>query len=121
MNFVHWMQRIHRPTAKSSVLMKSTNGLSRQLYLAHITKSPAKMPANFIGARSVPPRGLSAKEPLHKSAAVMWYTGGGVDCCPGLGDETADAGGSGFERYAKTTRRAGFLAEVERVVPWSAL
>jgi Transposase domain (DUF772) len=27
----------------------------------------------------------------------------------------------GFERYAKTTRRAGFLAEVERVVPWSAL
>ena len=27
----------------------------------------------------------------------------------------------GFERYAKTTRRAGFLAEMERVVPWSAL
>ena len=23
----------------------------------------------------------------------------------------------GFERYAKTTRRAGFLAEMERVVP----
>jgi IS5 family transposase len=27
----------------------------------------------------------------------------------------------GFERYAKTTRRAGFLAEMEGVVPWSAL
>jgi len=29
--------------------------------------------------------------------------------------------GSGFERYAKTTRRAQFLAEMERVVPWSEL
>ena len=27
----------------------------------------------------------------------------------------------GFERYAKMTRRAGFVAEMERVVPWSAL
>jgi transposase, IS5 family len=27
----------------------------------------------------------------------------------------------GFERYAKTTRRAAFLAEMEGVVPWSAL
>lgn len=27
----------------------------------------------------------------------------------------------GFERYGKTTRRAGFLAEMEQVVPWSAL
>src|SRR5512133_3465880 len=27
----------------------------------------------------------------------------------------------GFERYAKTMRRAAFLAEMERVVPWSAL
>jgi IS5 family transposase len=27
----------------------------------------------------------------------------------------------GFERYAKTTQRAAFLAEMERVVPWSAL
>jgi len=27
----------------------------------------------------------------------------------------------GFERYSKTTRRAAFLAEMERVVPWSAL
>ena len=27
----------------------------------------------------------------------------------------------GFDRYAKTTRRAAFLAEMERVVPWSAL
>jgi IS5 family transposase len=27
----------------------------------------------------------------------------------------------GFERYAKTTRRAAFLAEMERAVPWPAL
>jgi IS5 family transposase len=27
----------------------------------------------------------------------------------------------GFERYAKMTRRAAFLAEMERVVPWPAL
>src|SRR5262249_4651332 len=27
----------------------------------------------------------------------------------------------GFERYAKTTRRAAFLSEVERIVPWAAL
>ena len=26
----------------------------------------------------------------------------------------------GFERYAKTTRRARFLAEMERVLPWPA-
>src|SRR5690348_6409609 len=28
---------------------------------------------------------------------------------------------AGLERYAKTTRRAAFLAEMEGVVPWSAL
>ena len=28
---------------------------------------------------------------------------------------------SGFDRYSKTTRRAAFLAEMERVVPWSEL
>src|SRR5499425_3601243 len=28
---------------------------------------------------------------------------------------------TGFERYGKTTRRAVFLAEMERVVPWPAL
>ena len=28
---------------------------------------------------------------------------------------------AGFERYAKTTRRAAFLVEMERVVPWSVL
>jgi transposase, IS5 family len=30
-------------------------------------------------------------------------------------------GTAGFERYARTTRRAAFLAEMERVVPWPAL
>ena len=29
--------------------------------------------------------------------------------------------GSGFEKYAKTTRRAQFLAEMETVVPWAKL
>lgn len=33
--------------------------------------------------------------------------------------QTLSAGG--FDRYGKTTRRAAFLAEMERVVPWSAL
>jgi IS5 family transposase len=28
---------------------------------------------------------------------------------------------TGFERYAKTTRRAQFLADMERVVPWAQL
>jgi IS5 family transposase len=28
---------------------------------------------------------------------------------------------SGFDKYAKTTRRAAFLAQMDRVVPWSAL
>ena len=28
---------------------------------------------------------------------------------------------AGFERYAKTTRRASFLAQMERVVPWRRL
>jgi hypothetical protein len=27
----------------------------------------------------------------------------------------------GFDKYTKTTRRAAFLAEMERVVPWSEL
>jgi transposase, IS5 family len=27
----------------------------------------------------------------------------------------------GFERYGKTTRRAVFLAEMDRVLPWPAL
>jgi IS5 family transposase len=30
-------------------------------------------------------------------------------------------GAGAFERYSKTTRRAAFLAEMERVIPWSAL
>lgn len=29
--------------------------------------------------------------------------------------------GSGFERYAKATRRAAFLAEIDEVVPWARL
>ena len=29
--------------------------------------------------------------------------------------------GAGFEKYTKTTRRAQFLAEMDRVVPWREL
>jgi len=29
--------------------------------------------------------------------------------------------GTGFEKYTKVTRRAQFLAEMDRVVPWSEL
>ena len=29
--------------------------------------------------------------------------------------------GTGFEKYTKTTRRAQFLAEMDRVVPWREL
>jgi IS5 family transposase len=28
---------------------------------------------------------------------------------------------SGFDRYAKTTKRAVFLAQMDQVVPWAAL
>lgn len=28
---------------------------------------------------------------------------------------------AGFERYGKTTRRATFLAEMDKVVPWAEL
>lgn len=28
---------------------------------------------------------------------------------------------AGFERYAKTTRRAAFLAAMDRIVPWARL
>src|SRR5207237_6667482 len=46
---------------------------------------------------------------------------GGVDWCVGLGMKQLTLAAVGFERYAKTTRRAAFLAEMEQVVPWSAL
>ena len=45
----------------------------------------------------------------------------GTDWCIGLGMKQLTLATVGFERYAKTTRRAAFLGEMERVVPWSAL
>jgi hypothetical protein len=45
----------------------------------------------------------------------------GVDSARGLGGEQLTLATVGFERYAKTTRRAAFLDEMDRVVPWSAL
>ena len=39
----------------------------------------------------------------------------------GWGMKQLTLASTGFERYARTTRRAAFLAEMERIVPWSAL
>jgi transposase, IS5 family len=47
---------------------------------------------------------------------------GGVDCRAWVGGmKQLTLATVGFERYAKTTRRAVFLAEMDWVVPWSAL
>jgi len=47
---------------------------------------------------------------------------GGVDWCAWVGGmKQLTLATAGFERYAKTTRRAVFLAEMEGVLPWSAL
>jgi transposase, IS5 family len=47
---------------------------------------------------------------------------GGVDLVRmGWGMKQLTLATAGFDRYARTTRRATFLGEMERVVPWSAL
>jgi len=47
---------------------------------------------------------------------------GGVDWCAWVGGvRQLTLATAGFDRYGKTTRRAAFLAEMERVVPWLAL
>ena len=46
---------------------------------------------------------------------------GGVDWCVVRGMKQLTLATAGFERDAKRTRRAVFLGEMERVVPWSAL
>ena len=63
----------------------------------------------------------AAKEPLQKPAAVTWYNAGGWIAALGGGMKQLTLAAVGFERYAKTTRRAAFLAEMERVAPWPAL
>ena len=46
----------------------------------------------------------------------------GVDCRVWVGAmKQLTLARVGFERYGKTTRRAVFLAEMERVVPWPAM
>src|SRR5215831_10179132 len=46
----------------------------------------------------------------------------GLDWCAWVGGmKQLTLATAGFDRYAKTTRRAAFLGEMERVVPWSAL
>ena len=58
-------------------------------------------------------------EPLQKSVATdRDIICSGVDCRVWVGgDEAAEVGDGEFERYARTTRRAAFLAEMERIVP----
>src|SRR5437773_6985862 len=46
---------------------------------------------------------------------------GGVETALGRGMKQLTLAAVGFDRYAKVPRRAEFLAEMERVVPWSAL
>jgi len=64
---------------------------------------------------------LSTREPLQKSSAHD------IMCTWGIGAQRVgrmkqlSLATAGFERYARTTRRAAFLAEMERVVPWPAL
>lgn len=45
----------------------------------------------------------------------------GSDSGRAMRQMTFAAVGTGFERYAKTTRRAAFLTEMDRIVPWAEL
>src|SRR5215831_3914648 len=65
----------------------------------------------------------SLKEPLQKpSPSDRDVMSSGVDWCTRVGAmKQLTLARVGFERYGKTTRRAVFLAEMERVVPWPAL
>jgi len=66
---------------------------------------------------------LPIREALQKPAAIdRGINLPGWICAYGLGGmKQLTLAVAGFERYAKTTRRAVFLAEMERVAPWSAL
>src|ERR1700756_1414211 len=66
-------------------------------------------------------RATIAKEALQKPAAVIVQCLAGWIAALGWGMKQLTLAAVGFERYAKTTQRAAFLAEMERVVPWSAL
>src|SRR6201997_5300299 len=61
------------------------------------------------------------REALQKPVAVIVQCLAGWIAALGRGMKQLTLAAVGFERYAKTTRRAAFLAEMERVVPWSAL
>jgi IS5 family transposase len=54
------------------------------------------------------------------NSAVVWLLAENLAMDPTIATQLTLAA-VGFERYAKPTRRAMFLAEMERVVPWSAL
>jgi len=78
--------------------------------------------ANTVRYTAVAPVRLdNAREALQKPAVsdrdIMCT---GTDGAHGLGMKQLTLA-TVFERYAKPTRRAAFLAEMERVVPWSAL
>jgi transposase len=67
--------------------------------------------------------GFSLRDALQKrSAKDRDIMRGGVNCWALVGAmKQLTLATVGFERYAKTTRRAAFLDEMDRVVPWSAL
>ena len=62
--------------------------------------------------------GTSAKTSCNDCGIIF----GGVDWCAWVGGmKQLTLATAGFDRYAKTTRRAAFLAEMEGVAPWPAL
>jgi hypothetical protein len=61
----------------------------------------------------------SPKEPLQKPGTVIVKCLAGWIAALGWGMKQLTLAAVGFERYVKTTPRAAFLAEMERVVPWS--
>ena len=56
---------------------------------------------------------------MAKQSTVV--AGKGSDWGAAMRQMTFAAVGAGFERYAKTTRRAAFLAEMDKIVPWAEL
>jgi hypothetical protein len=62
---------------------------------------------------------LAIAEPLHRPVSGKSYYDALKNdrAWTGWIDEAADVGDGEVERYARTTRRAAFLAEMERIVP----
>ena len=69
-----------------------------------------------------PKNARKAKGSAAHRAGFGWKRVEGANWCTGdWGIRQATQATAGFERYAKTTQRAVFLSEMERVVPGPAL